>query len=193
MPTIRENYNAVDVRRPDDGSIWPDTVPELSAAEAVRAAKRLFRYACGETLVMPVVVTSGRRYSYIRRHTLYVNPERGWKNLVHELSHSFDQWVNGRSGHNKHHALLERRMAREVVRRGWLDGRLKDAPKPEPSADEKRVAAARTALDRIEARMEAWQRKSMRADNALTKLTRLHKAAQRKLDKLTDNQGRNEA
>jgi hypothetical protein len=103
-----------------------------------------------------VVITSGNRFNDIRRGKMYVNPSRGWKNFVHEFSHDFVYLCNpGERPHSKFHARFEAKLAREVVKRGWLDGRLRDhvpaAVTPSvPSIDDKR----RDTLTRIEASIE---------------------------------------
>src|SRR6266446_3256191 len=97
---------------------WPATVPPLTAEEAGRAARKLFRFATGETWRGAVKVTSGNRYSWERWGVLTVNPGAGWKQLIHLLSHAFYQHYVAAKGDRPHgagHARLERRMIREVV------------------------------------------------------------------------------
>lgn len=108
-----------------------------------------------------IILTSGNRYTR-RRGIWYVNPERGWKDLVHVLSHYTE-----RSGHNGKHARMERRMIREVKRRGWLDGSLKRPEKPVERRDPRQDRYAR-----VLARIESWEAKQKRAANALKKLYR---------------------
>jgi len=162
---------------------WPETVPPLTAEEAVRAAKRLCRYVTGETWKREVVVTSGNRYSgrhWVRKNgaivgmALVVNPERGWRHLIHELSHTWERYA-GTHGHNAAHARLEMRMIKEVIRRGWLDGKLKDKPRPEPSPVDPRAAK----IERTAAAIERWEKKLRRAENALKKLRRRQRAMER--------------
>lgn len=165
---------------------WPENVPgrfepgrAIDADEAVSAARRLYRFATGQTWKGPVHVASGNRAAFWFRRVaidgspsfivqttdeMTVNPEQGWRNLVHYLSH----WaVPGR--HGADHARMELRLVKEVVRRGWLDGRLRKAP-PEaaPTADEARGAR----LARLEARRAAWDAKARRAARAIAKLDR---------------------
>ena len=155
-------------------SAWPTPLPALTGPEAVRAARRLWRFAMGETLEMKVELTSGNRYTYVRRYVLYVNPDKGWRELVHDLSHTFVQRANpGERPHSKFHAAFEAKLVREVLRRGWLDGKLRDKAKAAmtpaaPSLDDKR----RDKLTRLQARIVAWERKQARATRALAKLTK---------------------
>lgn len=81
--TIREYYEMY------VNPLWPQPLPKLTAAEAERAAKRLYRYVFKKAWTGPVAVTSGRNYSYIRSGVLRVNPDKGWTEMVHNLSHSF--------------------------------------------------------------------------------------------------------
>jgi len=129
----------------------PAVVPRLTAAEAVRAAKKLYRFVRRHTWTGTVKVTSGNRYSRVRwgwfsprtgahEGVMIVNPERGWQSLVHLLSHALY-----RGSHGGEHARLERRMIREVLKRGWLNGTLKRPPKVTPPRDLAAERAARAA------------------------------------------------
>ena len=76
--------------------------------------------------------------------------------------------------HSKHHARFESKMIREVLKRGWLEGKLKD---PEPVTNvvplvDPKVAAQRKKLTSIETRIVSWERKQARATRALAKLAR---------------------
>lgn len=121
---IRDWYERVN-------STWANEVPPLTAAEAVKAAPRLLKKFSTIRPVKEVKVTSGNRYTWVRRGILYVNPDRketiggGWAALVHDLSH-YVHWHDGvGKPHSKEHAKLEIKMVKYVVRSGWLDGKLK--------------------------------------------------------------------
>src|SRR6516165_9378245 len=49
---------------------WPNPRPPLTAEEAIRAAKRLYRFSRGRKWVGPVKITSGRRYTWIQYGTM---------------------------------------------------------------------------------------------------------------------------
>lgn len=162
---------------------WPADVPPLTADEATRAARRLYRFVTKRTWHGDVVVTSGNRYTKIRAGRIVVNPTHGWHGLVHLLSHYLEAHA-GASGHGAAHARLEMRMIREVVRRGWLEGKLRPRaraaePAPEPTIDEARTAARAEKLARTLAAIERWERKERRAVNALRKLKRRRVALER--------------
>jgi hypothetical protein len=153
---------------------WPDAVPALTAAEATSAAKRLYRLGMGRAFRGKTRLTSGRRYNYVRRGVLFVNPKGhhfgGWRDLVHDLSHYCHRRKH--PGHKPHdgrgtHAFIERTMIEHVVNSGWLDGRLKRPDKPTKQTD---VRALRQR--RVLERLAAWEAKRKRAERALAKLRR---------------------
>lgn len=164
--TRKEWYNRVN-------ALWPADIRErpLTALEAIRAACKLYRFVTGRTIsAKHVRLTSGNRSTDIRSGVLFVNPQgakrdthRGWEALVHDLSHRL---IN--TAHGGEHARLEIRMIKEVVKRGWLDGTLRDAPKAAaPAVDPRNVKRARTV-----AAIARWETKARRAENALRKLRR---------------------
>lgn len=134
MVTIREWYERAN-------SVWPDEIPELTMPEAIRAARRLWRYATGKTWGGKVEpVTARNQYTWFRYNTLYVNNNKieyvpghgkigGWRTFVHDLGHCIDYWTGNRRKagrpHSKQHARLEARLAKQVIRRGWLEGKLR--------------------------------------------------------------------
>lgn len=178
-------YEAINVHDKEPGPLWPEHIPELTEVEAIRAARRLWRFSCGTTFSGVVKVTSGNRYNRIAWERsvrcIYVNPERGWRDFVHELSHAFDYVVNGESSHNKHHHRFEVKLVKEVVRRGYLDGKLRDPVESTnvvPIVDQK-MLERRKRLDAIEMRMINWQRKQQRAERAIAKLNRQKRGLER--------------
>lgn len=157
---------------------WPETVPPLTGPEAVSAAKRLYRFAMKKPfsrLNGKWTITSGRRRNRVWRWT--VNPDRGWKDLVHHLSHLCHRRLRPAADpHGPQHAFLEREMIEYVVQSGWLDGKLRRTEKPKPGAD---IRAIRR--QRVLERMEAWERKRKRAETALKKLRRQQSYYERQL------------
>lgn len=154
-------------------SKWPAIVPEITGAEALAAAKRLYRFAMKRAWAGQWNLTSGRRFTWPRRGTFYVNPNRdgfgvvnGWHDLVHMMSHYCHRQLHPkRRPHDTRHQYLERDMVAYVVAQGWLDGKLKR--EPAPASDPKVVK-----LDRIAAGIKRWEAKQRRAENALKKLRR---------------------
>lgn len=157
---------------------WPGHIPPLTADEAVRAARRLYRFAFRRPWKGKVIATSGNRYGGIRwirkggavvGRALVVNPDRGWHNMIHILSH-----YAAPGSHGRDHAIMERRMIHEVVRRGWLDGKLKRERAPVQARDPR---AER--YQRVMARIERWEQKKRRAENALRRLNRTRRYYER--------------
>jgi hypothetical protein len=68
--------------------------------------------------------------------------------------------------HSKDHARVERKMIEQVVRRGWLEGKLKREPKPEPT----KVERLEKQLKAVDSLIKTWESKERRARNALKKL-----------------------
>lgn len=160
-------YQSVNSRWPEGTRDGRDLKP--TPQEAMSAAKRLYRFAMKKPFRGKVVLTSGRRYTWIRNHVLHVNPDYGdggWHELVHLMSHycSHRLFPNAK-GHGPQHAFLEREMIEYVVKSGWLEGRLRR--KEKPKADPKQTRRALT-----DAAIKRWQTKAKRAQNALTKLKR---------------------
>lgn len=175
--TIAEWYERVN-------AAWPAEVPPLTDKEAVRALKRLYRFATGREILNRIEVTSGNRYTWPRDGVWYVNPDghhgwSGWKSLVHDLAH----YLHGRvlnpeeRPHSRAHARLELKLAKEVARRGWLDGSLKPAtPKlrlvtPE-SERERKIERRRAQVARLERKIKALTTRLRRAKRSLAGLER---------------------
>lgn len=161
----------------------PNELPPMTAAEAVRAAKKLWRWGMQDKCWYPIRVTSGRRYTWEHGGVLYVNPDRGWDTFCHDMSHLLWRKANGNAAkpHEKGHAKFELSLRKEVVKRGWLTGVLKDQPKPEKRQADPRVEKLR----RIVVRMDQWEAKKRRAENAIKKLSRSRRAYERNGVQLT--------
>lgn len=146
---------------------WPSEVPKLTAQEAVSAGKRLYRKFMGRAFQGTVKATSGnRRGVSLWAGEMIVNPDRGWRGLVHSMSHRvFYRLEPGRRPHDPRHSGLEYRMVRYVVDSGWLQGTLRREPKPQPLVDLQRLR-----YDRVKARLAQWDAKAKRAQRAIKKL-----------------------
>jgi len=172
MVTRREWYQRVN-------QSWPADVPTLTADEAVRAARRLYRYGWGIRFAGKVVLTSGRRRNRMSYGQIVINPAQGWKELVHLLSHYAHRY-RVRTGHfaykapdhSADHAMMERRMIKEVLRRGWLQGKLRTPEKPASAPVDQRAEAKVLRYKRTLAAIDRWERKLRRAESALKKLRR---------------------
>lgn len=157
-------------------AIWPAEIPPLTETEAVKAARKLYRFVKRSKCPYKIAVTTGNRANWVRGNVLYVNPTStrhgsGWESLLHDLSH----WLDPGRAHSKEHAQLEMRLVKEVVRRGWLNGSLKDKPKVEQPAVDPKAAKYRCLV----IRMDRWIAKKKRAERALAKLNRQRKYYER--------------
>lgn len=194
MTTRKELYQRVNDALP------LDVKKPLSNEESIRAAKKLYRFGLKRAWTGPVVITSGRNYTYVRGGVLRVNPNQcggGLSELIHSMSH----YVHNRlhpdlAPHDKKHARLELRMRKQVAKRGWLLGSLKtNVAQQEPLAKsasatalvngadkpgEKGItSASATPINRTAALIKRWESKLKRATNALKKLRRRQAAQQR--------------
>lgn len=168
---------------------WPEGTREGRALkpapqEAVTAARRLYRFAMKRPFRGKVKLTSGNRFTWVRRGVLYVNPDfksgpphssadgapvnpgGGWHELVHAMSHYCARclYPNQRP-HDGRHAFLEQSMIEHIVNSGWLEGKLKP-----PERRKRKIDLRQVRYERIEARIAAWEAKRRRAERALRNL-----------------------
>jgi len=163
---------------------WPSPIPPMTADEAVAAAKRLYRFGMKRTFRGPVRVTSGNRYTWIRRGEMVVNPQHGWHGVIHLLSHyCHSRRHPDERPHSRTHARMELRMIKEVVRRGWLEGKLLRPAQDRAARAAERAAHRRTddfKLAQLLAREKRWITRTKRAATALRKIRRSIKRLQSK-------------
>lgn len=153
---LREDYRRMD-------GTWPRPLPPVTFDElksAYRKMRKKFR-SHRPNYKMRFTKTSGNRESrsyltsdlngpqYLR---VILNPDRGWDDFVHWLSHVFA------GGHHEGHLKTEWAMIKYVRNEtDWLAGGLRRPDKPEqpkPSRVEQRAAKARRNLERAEAAFE---------------------------------------
>lgn len=200
--TTRQLYQPIDIH--SQTLVWPEVIPPLTAAEAIKAARLLHtrfaierfyeeRHGMGRAAyyrkigrklpakrAMPVKVTSGHRYNWPRHGNLVVNPERGWRNLVHDYSHYIHRQLRPKdSPHSDSHRHLEKEMIAYVVGSGWLDGKLKPKPRVARPAKPKPDPAV-VEHEKVLARLKAWETKAKRAATAIAKLKKLEKRLAKK-------------
>lgn len=153
-------------------SKWPRPIPIPSDQEAITGAKRLYRRAMGRPWRGEVKITHGNRTTWIRRNTLYVNPDKrddpSWKGIVHSISH----WAHYRlhpldRPHSGRQMSIERDLTDYVLANGFLTGALKSKPRPKTQKD---VVSVR--YQRLVKREKSWRAKLSRAQNALKKVQR---------------------
>lgn len=157
-------------------SVWNGvTVPPLTDDEALRAAKKLFRFA-GVTFPRAVKFVTGNRHTWVRRGVLSINTSRGWGSLTHMLSHWFHHTqAPKKKPHDRDHARLEIRLRKEVLKRGWLSGGLRKEPAPA------RVDDPAVKLAKAEAHAAAMLRK---AETRLKRATTIRDGWKKKLARI---------
>ena len=91
--------------------------PILSEVDSLYAARKLYRKAMGREWCGEFKLTSGNRYTWIRRGVFYVNPDkrergsivRGVRAIIHDVSHICHYRLRPNdAAHSKHQAYLER-------------------------------------------------------------------------------------
>lgn len=160
----------------------PDT--PMTAGEAERFARKMYRFMVGETFAGTVYITSGkRRRTYIEGHKdvptqvrIVVNAGQGWRTVVRELSLHLYIIGNGTCS-SVEHEWAESKMVAEVWKRGYLDGRLQDKPKAPPTKTDVQRARYKNVLKLI----KQWESKRKRANNALKKLNTKRKYYEKQL------------
>lgn len=111
---------------------WDGQQPVLSPEDSVKAAKRLYRQAMGRPWNGPVKMTSGRRYTWVRRGALVVNPDmpqrdcRGLRAMIHDLSHYAHSRLHPNDApHSRRQAQLEGRLVTYAIKSGFAEGRVR--------------------------------------------------------------------
>lgn len=170
-----------------DPSLWDRLVndrfggqqPILSPEESVKAAKRLYRHAMGRPFKGEVQLTSGRRYTWVRRGVLFVNPDmrqarvRGLRAIIHDMSHYAHSRLHPSDApHSARQARLEGKLVSYAIRSGFLEGRLAPKAKPEqPAAAEPapKPDKVQQRYARMISRRDKWARELERAKRLLAK------------------------
>jgi hypothetical protein len=153
-----------------------DGVAPPTPEEAVKGAAKLWRFATGASCPYDIYLTSGnrdtgQRYSYKHKKViLFVNAEQGWYEIVHHLAHLTAWHMDMGKTHSKQQARHELKMVKEVIKRGWLDGSLKPAPKFVPVVNKKLIE-----YERALAAIKRWEAKAKRAKTAIAKLSKRKK------------------
>ena len=154
--------------------------PVLSPEESVVAARKLYRHAMGKTFPGRVEVTSGNRYTWVRRGVLYVNPDkpefhtRGLRSLIHDLSHYCHRRLHPNDApHSVRQARLEAKLVRFALDRGWHEGALKEVAKPLPKKLSPIERSKR--LIQLEQRVKRRREEFARAQRLLAKAAKDHR------------------
>lgn len=165
LRTHERRYNSVNGK-------WPEgDLPPLTGPEAIKAARILYRLGLGTAEKRVFRLTSGNRYTYPKRGTWFVNPDKGWKALLHDISHYCHQRVNPKQPpHGPGHAYIERLLIDACCSRGFLDGVLKEPEKASVPRDVKVLQKRLKTYAGAKAKLKTWQTKHKRANTAIKKL-----------------------
>lgn len=161
--------------------------PILSGQESIAAAKKLFRHATGKSFTGKIRLTSGNRYTWIRRGVMSVNPDkqergaRGLRALIHDMSHYCHQLKYPKdSPHSARQARLEGRLVEFALCRGFTEGALKKPPapeKPKPDVVQQRYARMVNRRDKYAKELERSKRLLAKAQREVREYERRHGAA----------------
>tara|TARA_S200002703_G_scaffold150990_1_gene149881 strand:- start:2137 stop:2712 length:576 start_codon:yes stop_codon:yes gene_type:complete len=156
--------------------MWPDNLPYLESDEALRAYKRLVnKFGKKETMHPTLGWRKRKLHPGIKKpRKCWVclsgdssSLRRGWRRLVHDVSHRIYDWRFPKS--NRHHdiaqARIEQEMSQFVIDSGWLDGKLKSKSKAKPTKDEKQ----NVKIISLEKLIKSWETKEKRAKTYINK------------------------
>ena len=176
MTTTDSRYDAV-------AQLWSAvTVPPVTRSEAERAARRIYQHFGSVRLGGPRMIRVARFNGRVRRCWITSKTNAGlntgWQRIVHDVSHRIfaHRHPNFRP-HAGGHARLEHEIARYVIAKGWLTGTLRSKATRKPTVAERRAQA----VTRTESAIARWTSKLRRAQTALRKLRRRHRAQLRRL------------
>jgi hypothetical protein len=173
---------------------WGGVQPVLTPEDSIKAAKRLYRAAMGKPWTGVVMLTSGRRYTWVRDRVLFVNPDmrqadcRGLRAMIHDLSHYAHSKLHPNdSPHSPRQARLEGRLVTYALKSGFHEGRVrkigpdpqpKPAPEPKPKPDkvQQRYARMVNRRDKWAAEAERAKRLHEKADREVRDYERRHRA-----------------
>lgn len=162
---------------------WGGQQPVLSPEDSVAAAKRLYRQAMGHPWRGEVRLTSGNRYTWVRRGVLMVNPDkperhsRGLRSMIHDISHYAHARLNPRDApHSRRQAQLEGRLVTYAINAGWGDGQVRKlGPAPQPKAEPEpapKPDKVQLRYARMVARRDKWAAELERAKRLHDKAAR---------------------
>lgn len=155
------------------------TPPPITKPEIERLVRKLWRFAMRETFKgtiklgkMGGITIDWRGNTYGQAGSRMYKPT--FQSVTRYVAFVCAQIEGGEPD------TVEHLMVREVLKRGYLDGRLKDPPS-QPTTKEERAKQKRDlVVKRIKVRITTWSSKRKRAENALKKLTKQLKRLEQK-------------
>ncbi len=171
MPTARD-YNRVVEKIWDEQSTLKqrNNVHPNLACNYIRA---FYKQVTGRKFPYKNIhIGSGNRRTWTDSKGFCVNPDQGWHDINHDMSHWLERRLTG-AAHSDSHLRLERDGAALICKRF-----LRDEPYVEPKKEVDVVAKRAASVD---ARIKKWETKLKRATTALKKLKRQKKYYDAKL------------
>jgi hypothetical protein len=139
---------------------------------AMNYIRAFWKQEVGTKFRWKIRIGTGNRRTWLHRGVFTVNPEQGWHDINHDMSHFIERRKTG-GAHTDQHIRLERNGAALIVRRF-----LRDEPYVEPKKEVDHVAKRAASVD---ARIKKWETKLRRATTALKKLKKQKKYYDAKL------------
>lgn len=136
-------------------NVWPN--------HAVSYVKAMWKQSTGYKLKWKIRIGTGNRRTWVRGGVLTVNPDQGWHDINHDLSHFIERRTSG-DAHSDNHLENERRGAELIRKRFLTTGKPDEKSKPTTLDLQQKRATS------VETRILKWERKAKRAQNALSKL-----------------------
>ena len=128
---------------------------------AMNFVRAFWRQEMGGKLPWRIHVGSGNRRTWMNDYVFTVNPDQGWHDINHDMSHFIERRGSG-GAHTDNQVRLEGAGARLIVRRF-----LRDEPYVDPKKGRDHVS---DRAARVDAGIKRWDAKLKRAANALKKL-----------------------
>ncbi|KPL28070.1 MAG: hypothetical protein AMJ72_05355 [Acidithiobacillales bacterium SM1_46] len=171
MPTARDYNNVVE-------KIWEENSTREQRLNvhpnlAMNYVRAFYKQVMGRKFPYKLRIGSGNRRTWRDSKGFTVNPEQGWHDINHDMSHFLERMITGKA-HSDSHLRLERDGAALICRRF-----LRDEPYEPPKAKVRDLVAERAA--RIETRIKKWETKQKRATTALKKLYKQRRYYEQKL------------
>ena len=159
MPTARD-YELVVEKVWREGST-PEQRRNVHPNLAMNYVRAFWKQEMGRVFPWKVRVGTGNRRTWLHNYVFTVNPDQGWHDINHDMSHFIERRKTG-GAHTNQHVRLEGAGARLIVRRFLRD---------EPYAEKKKERdPVMERAARVDAGIKRWDAKLKRAANALKKL-----------------------
>jgi hypothetical protein len=143
------------------------TPPDITRPEIERATKKLWRYALRESFTAKMRIVKRKDLWTIRfdwKGAPYWMRFMSWRGLCKGMADTCAIIEGGDA------AEVEFLLVKEVIKRGWLDGRLRDKLIPPRTKAEIAEKKRSDTVVSIKRRIKAWSSKAKRAENALKKI-----------------------